>query len=406
MRILHIAQTIAGGIASYFEEIAPFQTRQFGPSGVRFLIPAGNAQHFPSIPSLQVVEFSPPDRSLRGLLSLSMAVRRELRNFVPTIVHLHSSFAGAVARPVIFALAPREVRVIYCPQGWSFGMDVPLWKRSVYLGIERCLASLTHAIVNVSRAEYELALSHGFHPKKLVVIRNGIAADPPCGPVSLSDGDPGTIHLVFVGRHDRQKGLDLLLEVFCSIDLPRVHLHVVGAPVLASGDIAHPARRLPNVTFYGWQPRTAVSNLISGADAVVMPSRWEGLPHVALEAMRLSKPVIASRRAPFPEIVGDGRTGMLFELERPRELRSILQRLDKDVLARMGRAARADFLREFTSDRLNAELLDLYQTSVGQAPTRHGGREAGKNSAPDGRTFSGQEQSLELPMGPGRAQHK
>ena len=361
MRILHITQSVSGGIASYLEEIAGFQIRQFGMGAVRFLIPAGSRHHVPSIAQTEIAEFNPCDRSARGLLALGLATQRELRNFAPTIVHLHSTFAGAVARPAVL-LSRRKPRVVYCAHGWAFAMEVPLWKRKLFSLIERGLVPLTDTIINVSHSDYQLACSNGIRPEKMVCIRNGIAAAPPSGSRARIEIRQNSVNLIFVGRHDRQKGLDYLLDVLAAADVPGVHLHVVGAPVLERVNGVSAASTPSNVTFYGWQTRDAVSEMIACADALIMPSRWEGLSLVALEAMRLGKPVLASRLDALTEVVEHGRTGLHFDLDRPSELLNILRGLDRRTLVEMGKAAHHEFLRSFTSDRLNAELAALYRS--------------------------------------------
>jgi glycosyltransferase involved in cell wall biosynthesis len=359
MRILHIAQSISGGIASYFEEIAKHQTRLFGVEAVRFLIPKGNHHHIPSIEPAQIAEFAPCERSVRGLLALARATHREIENFAPTILHLHSTFAGAIARPVTL-LSKRRPRVVYCAHGWVFAMELPAWKRKLYARIEKSLVPLADTIVNISHSDHQLACTHGIPQAKMRIIRNGIAATPPSDPKLRAEFGQDGIHLIFVGRHDRQKGLDFLLKVFAEAAAPSVHLHIVGAPVLEGGTSR--AELPANITFYGWQSRDAVSQMIASADALIMPSRWEGFGFVALEAMRMGKPVISSRRGALMEIIEHGKTGLHFDLDRQAELRDILRELDKARLAEMGKAARAEFLQSYTSDRLNAELTTLYQS--------------------------------------------
>jgi glycosyltransferase involved in cell wall biosynthesis len=365
MRVLHIAQSISGGIASYFEEIAEYQARHFGPDAVRFLIPAGNRHHLPLLPPSQITEFSPCDRSARGLLALGLATHREVCRFEPTIVHLHSTFAGAIARPTLM-LSRRRPKVVYCAHGWVFAMEIPKWKRKLFAWIEKGLLLLTDAVVNISHSDHRLAQSYGFRTTKMTTIRNAIAATRAIAPTSISAFPKNQINLIFVGRHDRQKGLDFLLETFAAAAVPGVHLHVVGAPVVDNGEeLQRP--RLANVTFHGWQPRSAVDALIAASDALVMPSRWEGFGLVALEAMRLGKPVLASTRGALGEIVEHGRTGLLFGMEQPAELREILVGLDKRTLAHMGENARAAFLGSFTADRMNGELAVLYRKLSGRA---------------------------------------
>lgn len=371
MRILHVAQSVSGGIASYMEEIAGHQSRSCGPGSIRFLIPQGSRHHLPSVAPEQIAEFAPPARTARGLLALGRAVRRELADFEPDILHLHSTFAGAVARPAAL-LRGRRPKIVYCPHGWVFGMELPSWKRHIYAAVERCLVPLTDSIVNISHADHELARMNGIAPAKMTTIRNGIAVRPAPAFPECPEFARHEINLIFVGRHDRQKGLDILLGIFARAALPGVHLHVVGAPVLSAACGSGPGAELPNVTFHGWQNRERVSALMSRADALIVPSRWEGFGLVAVEAMRLGKPVIASRRGGLSEVVEHGVTGLLFDLEDHAELAGHLADLDRESLRRMGQAGQARFLEAFTADRLNSELMMLY----------HGLLDAGRGARP------------------------
>lgn len=370
MRILHVAQSISGGIASYFEEIAGYQNRLCGEGAVRFLIPQGGRHHLPSVASEQIVEFAPTQRSLRGLYALGRALHAELRKFDPDVLHLHSTFAGAIGRPVAL-LGGRRRRIIYCPHGWVFAMELPSWKRNLYALIERCLVPLTDSIINISHADHQLARMSGIRTSKMITIRNGIAALPP----RVKELEPlkprGDINLIFVGRHDRQKGLDVLLRVFAENRLAGINLHVVGAPVLSKRGGAVAIAELPaNVTFHGWKCREEVSALIASADALIVPSRWEGFGLVAVEAMRMGKPVIASRRGGLAEVVQHGVTGLLFDVEDRDELVRVLRGLDRATLRELGSAGRKRFLEAFTADRLNGELMSLYFSLVEGSRTK------------------------------------
>lgn len=360
MRVLHIAQSVSGGIASYLEEIAAYQLGKFGSHSVRFLVPAGNRHHLPSVPLAQLIEFSPCSRSAAGFAALWWSARREIAGFMPDVVHLHSTYAGVMGRLALPVFGARP-SIVYCAHGWSFGMEAARWKQKLYATVERALLPATDMIVNISHSDHALAQVNGIPSARMTTIRNGIAPVVPSGATLAQQFDHRKLNLIFVGRHDRQKGLDILIDAFLSSGRSDMQLHVVGAPVLDwdSGLVAGEHRL--NVTFHGWQSRDAVSQLIAASDALVMPSRWEGFGLVALEAMRLGKPVLASRRGALSEIVHHGRNGWLFDISDVSELRGLLSSLDKSCLSDMGDAARQDFLDSFTSDRLNSELVALYE---------------------------------------------
>ena len=227
--------------------------------------------------------------------------------------------------------------------------------------VERWLASYTDIIVNISESEAKFAEKFGLAREKQVIIYNGIST---AGPqiVDRVTLEPDKINLVFAGRHDRQKGLDFLIAAMKQVVDSPVHLHVIGSIIRArkpiSGEIP------PNVTFYGWLPRNRVAAYISAGDAVVMPSRWEGFGLVAVEAMRAERPVIASDRGALPELVIDGKTGIIFPMDNLPEFVQTLKSLDPTILRMLGKNALSHFLKNFTADRMNKELLDLYAALV------------------------------------------
>jgi glycosyltransferase involved in cell wall biosynthesis len=169
-----------------------------------------------------------------------------------------------------------------------------------------------------------------------------------------------------IGRHDRQKGLDVLLDTIKRFPLPHVHFHVVGEAV-CSRTSSTGAHSRSNVTFHGWLDRAATADLLSRVDALVMPSRWEAFGLAAIEAMRAGIPVIASNRGALPEIVDHGVTGYIFDLDDRQSLGLLLTHLDPGELRRLGLSARAQWEKKFVADRMNAEIEEAYRQLVSQS---------------------------------------
>jgi glycosyltransferase involved in cell wall biosynthesis len=163
-----------------------------------------------------------------------------------------------------------------------------------------------------------------------------------------------------VGRLDAQKGVDVMLAAMRELG-PAASAVVVG------GWVCETREKLdlpPNVTATGWLPRETIQSLYAAADVLAMPSRWEGLPIVALEAMRAGLPVVATRVGGIPEAVEDGVTGLLVDADSPSQLARALRSLDAATLLRMGGEARRRYVREFGVERVVAELDDLYRAPV------------------------------------------
>jgi glycosyltransferase involved in cell wall biosynthesis len=351
-RILHVCENIQGGIATYLNEVGPLQIAERGPGNVRVVIPARSRADLSDIPDECIVPIDYERRSARALSSYMLKVRRILAKQRPGLVHAHSTFAGLATR-LLRARGVSDAPLVYCAHGWSFLMDVSSLKRRAYAAVERRLARHTDAIVNISHYEHARALELGLPADKSHVVVNGIGPAPAAPPAPLP---PSRINLLFSGRMDRQKGLDILLAAMERLTDRNLHLYVAGASVLAR----ETRRTLPNITYLGWLARETLESYYAAADALVMPSRWEGFGLAATEAMRQSTAVIASDRGALPEIVVPGETGLICPGDDPSALADILRGLDKDELKRWGEAGRARQHASFSIERVHAQLNAIY----------------------------------------------
>jgi glycogen(starch) synthase len=194
------------------------------------------------------------------------------------------------------------------------------------------------------------------------VIYHGVPLPPAPGPPPL---DPP--HLLGIGRLVPFKGFDVALQAFRRVldRLPRARLTLAGDGPERTA-LEHLAARLgvrDAVDFVGWVHPGRVQALMSAATLVLMPSRWEGLPLVALEAQAAGRPVVASRAGGLPEVVVDGETGRLVPPDAPEALAdAVLALLARPVeLARMGHAARERAARVFDQVRCVDEYAALLE---------------------------------------------
>jgi glycosyltransferase involved in cell wall biosynthesis len=184
-------------------------------------------------------------------------------------------------------------------------------------------------------------------------------------------GIPDAPLVGFVGRLVRPKGVDTLLRAFVEVERrePRAQLVIVGDGPWRQR-LVHLGRDLglSTVHFLGW--REDVVSIMADLDVLVMPSRWEGFGLVALEAMSLGKPVIATRVSALPEVIAEGVTGLLVPAEDPSSLaREILKLLRDPILAtRMGQAGSQRVRREFTVDRMVSSTIQVYHQILGANP--------------------------------------
>jgi glycosyltransferase involved in cell wall biosynthesis len=371
--ILHAVQSLKGGPASYFDEIIPDQIDRYGQENVALCVPDADLTYLSDRSrEARIFSFPSRERSLRSLRDFHRAFRHSVRQFQPDIVHLHSSFAGAMGRMALLG-TKRRPRVVYCSHGWAFDMK---GGKSGALGtavalVERALATQADSIANISQADQSSALKRGIGRGKSRVILNGVADLPvPALPKEAQQRalgmDPAKINLLFVGRFDQQKGVDIAVAAIRDLDPARYHLYLIGDYVVSArpGEGEADLASLPMVSLLGWKDRSALPPWFAAADALLMPSRWEGFGLAAIEAMRMQTAVVASRAGALPELVVDGHTGRLVPPDSHPALNQTLLSETKAGLHAYGRAGRERFEQLFTSARLNRELAALYAELV------------------------------------------
>jgi glycosyltransferase involved in cell wall biosynthesis len=358
MKILHVAETIKGGIATALSEIIPAQIKWVGSDNVLALVPANQVEELPEQYARQVKTFDRSKRGVRGLCALAFSLYPLLIKEQPDILHLHSSFAGVVGRIVALFVKKKPV-IVTCAHGWSFTMDVSETKKCCYAWIERCLAHVTDGIVNISNFEANAALRYGLPPSKMVTIYNGIRPLVEPAPVKhITPNHKKTF--LFVGRLDKQKGIDLLVNAIRKISSPNFKTTVVGAAVVDNKEIIFPEC----VEYLGWRPRSDMTELYTQVDALIVPSRWEGFGLVAIEAMSCGTPVLASIHGALPEIVTHQETGLLFDPYDVEQFARLLNDVNVEDLAKMGQNAAMDMRRRFTAQAMTDALQAFYTALV------------------------------------------
>ncbi len=362
MKVLHVAESIRGGCGTYLNELLSGLNDDVGAGSIRVLAPDRHVKQLPDVPAAAIRSFRRPGRAF-GLFFLAVELLAAVREFRPDLIHAHSTFAGAVAR-MLALIVPGMPPIVYCPHGWVFDTARSRGVRRRMEAIERLLSRWCVAIVAISEAEKLAGEAAGIRQGKMVVIQNGIRSSPP--PWIARAWSDSRLKVLFVGRLDRQKGVDVLLEAVRPLE-ERVTVRIIGESVLSNS--AAPAGTR-NVQYLGWLNQEDVTAQISACDVVVMPSRWEGFGLVAIEAMRLAKPVIASRIGGLTDVIVDGVTGRLVPVGYAAALREALFADSHEARSRMGAAGRERFLSLYTIDRTRSQLASLYQAVLRSSPQR------------------------------------
>jgi glycogen(starch) synthase len=180
--------------------------------------------------------------------------------------------------------------------------------------------------------------------------------------------------ILCLGRLVPEKGVDVALRV-----LANVRLRVPGVRLVVAGDggersrLEREARELglgEEVRFVGAVAPEDVPAVINRATLVLMPSRREGLPLVAIEAALMGRPVVATAVSGLAEVVTDGETGRLAAKDDVEGLsRAVLDLLaHPERTRRMGRSARERARDRFGLARCTASFDALYRRLVPSWP--------------------------------------
>ena len=353
MKILHVGEYVNGGVATYLRTLLSGLQKYDDVENYLLISEYKSQQGWEDI--TKKVFYYKYKRSISNIFSAIKQIHAVIKDVNPDIIHAHSTWAGLFVRlPYLFK--KRKAKIIYQSHGWAFLMDTSNYKKNIYALVEKILSIPTDRIINISNYEQNQAVKCGLNKNKMVMIYNGVEDKVNKSNLKLN-WDENKINLLFVGRLDRQKGLDLFLDVYDKMKLENLHLYVIGTSVLDDN--------LPNstkyVTYLGWVNNKDIDVYYQACDAVIMPSRWEGFGLVAIEAMKNSKAVIASNRGALPELIKEDFTGYIFNIDDEISLKNRLLNLDKEKINILGENGRNIYLQNFTYKIFVNKIYDLYK---------------------------------------------
>ena len=182
---------------------------------------------------------------------------------------------------------------------------------------------------------------------KTVALHNFVADDLP----QAREKRP---YVLYFGRFAAEKGMDMLLAA-CR-ELPEVQFVFAG-----SGPMEGEPAGAPNVKYVGFQQGDALKKLIAEARFTVYPSVWyENCPLSVMESIASGTPVIGARIGGIPELIEDGKTGLLFESGNVQELTKQIRRLWDDAALRASCEAACRAQHFDTAEEYARKLLTYY----------------------------------------------
>lgn len=312
-----------------------------------------------------------PRRDVRALAALAGLLRE--RSF--DVVHTHTAKAGVLGR-----LAARRAdvpRIVHTYHGFPFHEFQSRLQRSGYVAIERRLGRITDVALCVGTGVAVEVIRRGLVAPERVrtigVVVDGVPESRPAtagGPGQYSASRERARHLLgvpadatvigCVGRLAYQKAPEDFLAAIAAVRRPGVTGVWVGGGELAGRIGRLAARSIPRVVLVG--ERTDVLELLPAFDVFLLPSRYEGLPTVVVEAMACGVPVVATAVNAVPDLVVPGETGLLVPPGRPDLMADAVRHLlDHPATAgRMADVARARVEHRFEIDALRCALAAAY----------------------------------------------
>ncbi len=285
------------------------------------------------------------------------------------ILHTHGGYAGLYGR---WAAGRCETPVVvHTLHGIHYlHYRNPLLRR-ISIALERLLSRRTDRLILVSHADLGRAVKHRLAPPdSLIVIPNGGPMPGVLSPEAVIKkrqelGWNSRLPVVgTVARLHRQKGVlyFLLAAESILVRFPDARMAVVGDGPLGRA-LKRRARRLKiddKVFFLG--ERRDAFELMNLFDIFVLPSLWEGLPFVLVEAAALGKPIVAAAVDGVPEVIEEKRTGLLVPPKIPQLLADAVVRLleDRELAGRLGERARATVPLRFPLRRMVEQTENLY----------------------------------------------
>ena len=364
-KIMHIAQA-AGGVERYLNMLLRYMdhkefthilvvSQDYNIEKLRIL-----AERVEQVEMHREIDFFQECKAVRD-------VRRLIKKYQPDILYMHSTKAGVTGR---LANIGFKSICVYNPHGWSFNMKCGCLKKSVYALIERMLAPLCSKIIAISNFEKQSALdNHICKENKIVEISNGIDVMEYVQQISSYTREklhiPQNAMIIgTVGRLDQQKAPDVFVNAAMLIKqkIPTAFFIMVGdgGQRVEIEEMIKKAGLQECFLITGWvsSPREYVELF----DVALLLSRWEGFGLVLPEYMAAEKAIVATAVDAIPDIIQDGKNGLLVEPNDPQAVCEAVLRLQEsaELRNRLVQHAKREVYQRFDVKRVAKEHEKLF----------------------------------------------
>jgi glycosyltransferase involved in cell wall biosynthesis len=280
------------------------------------------------------------------------------------ILHAHSPYIPPIVTglPLLTTIHTLELlEAAHYRATWPLRLSYHVSAR-VFSSLERELFENSDALTAVSAHVFrDLREFYGIK-REGVVIGNGVdeTAFAP-----LSDRKEMN-YALYVGRIDYRKGLFDLMKCAKRVceERPDMSFVLAGSGPL-TGLLSKEAGRLgveKKVSLLGYVSKTRLVRLYQNASVFILPSYYEGLPTVMLEAMACGVPVVATSIAGHTDVISNGLNGFLVPVSDSEQMAKCILALmaDHKLRGKMGRAARQTIEEKYTWNRVSEAVMECY----------------------------------------------
>lgn len=325
----------------------------------------------------------------------SFEAKRKLEKLIketkPDIAHLHI-FQHQLSLSILDVLKKYNIPVVYtahdlkmiCPNYKMLNNDGKVCEKCKNGKYYNCLKykcmkqstiksfiGMSEAYINKWRKAYEKIdyiitpskfykdkfIEFGINPNKITHISNFLTTDEieyDC----LKDKD----YYLYFGRLSEEKGIMTLINASKETG---IQLKIVGTgPLKEEIDSYISDNNLNNIETLGFKAGKELYTLVANSKAVVLPSEWyENGPYSAIEALKLKKPIIGSDLGGIPELIDEGKNGLIFQHANINSLVEKIQMFEKinnDEILEMGKNSNIKFNESYTNSKHYQMINEIY----------------------------------------------
>lgn len=330
------------------------------------------------IENVHIARSMNPLAVMRSFVALVRLFRREHFD----ALHAHTPVAALIGR--VAARVAGIPLVIYTAHGFYFHEEMPHWKYTLFVALERFGGRFTHLLFSQSTEDAEDAVKEGIaHRDRVLAIGNGVDVSRfnpqkvgAGGTVRKALGIPESAYVVgCIGRQVREKGIAEFLRAAESLAVryPQAWFLLVGERLVSDHSRGIDAEMAAAKLALGERlvapgARSDIPECLAAMDLFCLPSWREGMPRTIIEAMMMGKPVVATDIRGAREEVVPGETGALVPTRSPERLAATIARFidDPGLGKQLGAAGRARALTLYDEKKVVALQMERIEREARQ----------------------------------------